>query len=461
MNGNTVRISRPPAGGAIDAIVSKSAAHRLLIAGFLTGLSLEGRCEGLSRDITATRECLLRMEQYRCASDGAPGESSLPVEGPGCGQSGSEGGCELPCGESGSTLRFLIPLAGALGIPGSFLCEGRLPDRPMDEFLDCLAAHGCAVTGRNPKILTGRLNGGDYVLPGNISSQYVTGLLFALPCLEEDSRIRIRGVLQSRPYVDMTLQVLRLAGISAEETRIPAGDAPAGDNMTPEAASSEETVISIRGGQRWQLPEAALDSIEGDWSNAAFWIVMDGMLRLKEMRTSGAVQSTEPADPPQRIFCRGLDPGSVQGDKAVVAITERILQAGDGDVDIDVSDIPDLVPALSALACARPDGSITRIVNAGRLRFKESDRLHAVTQVLNGLGADITEHEESLTIRSRGSLAGGSADAFGDHRIAMMAASAACICREPVTISGADAVNKSYPGFYEDLEKLGGEAEWL
>lgn len=440
MSKRCVRIIQPPEGGSTDAIVSKSAAHRLLIAGALSGLDLQDRCEGLSQDITATKNCLITMQealQSMKQTEEAPsdGRGSVPA------RASVAQRCALFCGESGSTLRFLIPIAAALGIGSDFFCEGRLPDRPMDEFLSCLSEHGCRVEGRNPKSLTGSLNGGDFVLPGNISSQYVTGLLFALPLLAEDSRIRVRGVLQSRPYVDMTLDVLRRAGVDAEE-----------------APSDEETVFMIRGGQSFALAEEELINIEGDWSNGAFWIVMDGMFRLLEMRRQDAGRTDAPE---HRIFCRGLDPGSVQGDKAVVPVTERILQAGASPVDIDVSDIPDLVPALSALACARPDGSVTGIVNAGRLRFKESDRLHSVTQVLNGLGADITEREDSLVIRSRGQLKGGCADAFGDHRIAMMAASAACICSDPVTISGADAVNKSYPGFYEDYERLGGQLQWL
>ena len=427
-----VRITKAPTGGEVEAIVSKSAAHRLLIAGFLSGLDLRGKCEGLSEDITATRECLLRLGDARASANDT--------------RAGAAGTCEVPCKESGSTLRFLIPLAGALGIESDFVCQGRLPDRPMGPFLDCLAEHGCTVEGRNPKHLSGKLTGGTFTLPGNISSQYVTGLLMALPLLREDSRIVTCGRLQSRPYVDLTLRVLQKAGIAIKET---------------------ENEFMIPGGQNYSLADFALDKIEGDWSGAAFWIAMDAMLRLRKVTNTRngsvreAAESSALTNAAQRIICKGLDPESAQGDKAIAAIAEKMLTAGDETIDIDVADIPDLVPALSALSCSRPEGSVTNIVNAGRLRFKESDRLHAVTVVLTGLGADIQEHEESLTIMSKGSLKGGEADSFGDHRIAMMAAQARCISEEPIVIIGAEAVNKSYPRFFEDYQKLGGEVQWM
>ncbi|MBQ6496373.1 MAG: 3-phosphoshikimate 1-carboxyvinyltransferase [Firmicutes bacterium] len=417
---NDILITKAPDGGTVDAIASKSAAHRILIAGFLSGLDLDGVCDELSDDITATKICLQRL----CTA---------------LRQSGSAGDrivadCVLPCGESGSTLRFLLPLAGALGIESDFVCQGRLPDRPMEPLLECLAEHGCKVEGRNPKHLSGRLTGGTFRLPGDVSSQYVTGLLMALPLVKEDSEIVVEGRLQSRPYVDLTLQVLREAGIRIDER----------ESLTE---TKTETIFSVSGGQAYHLPAAALEQIEGDWSNAAFWIVMDAMLRLRE---AGG-----------HIVCQGLDPASAQGDKAVVTIAEQMLAAGTAEIDIDAADVPDLVPALAVLSCGRPAGSITNIINAGRLRFKESDRLHAAAEVLSGLGADITETETSLTTRSKGRLTGGTADSFGDHRIVMMAAAAACIAAEPITIKGATAVNKSYPRFFEDYQKLGGKLQWL
>ncbi len=426
-----IRITKAPAGGTIPAIPSKSAAHRIMIAAALSGLPLTQNLEGLSLDITATKECLEAL--FSRDRGHAP--------------------ASLCCGESGSTLRFLLPVAGALGVDADLHCEGRLPDRPMEPFLEALAEHGCTVTGRTPKMIRGKLKPGTYRLPGNVSSQYVTGLLFALPLLEGDSRILVEGTLQSRPYIDLTLDVLAKAGIQVCEKTFGQGQ-----KLAAEADGAETegpgTVFEIRGGQKYMLPAEELDRIEGDWSNGAFWIVMDAM-----NRRMGAGE----------ITCTGLDPASRQGDRAIVELIRRMEQAdrnsaADGQgrrVEIDVSDIPDLVPAISAYACGRPAGAVTHIVGAERLRFKESDRLRAVTEILSGLGADITEEPAGLMIRGTKTLSGGEADSFGDHRIVMMAAAAACIAEQDIIIRGAEAVNKSYPGFFEDYRKLGGEVREL
>lgn len=408
-----IKITKAPTGGRVAAIPSKSAAHRILIAAVLTRLDIGPHCDGLSQDITATKTCLQALTATR----------------PEAGQAAAQ----LPCGESGSTLRFLIPVAGVLGIDADLLCEGRLPDRPMQPFLEVLAQHGCQVTGRNPKKLRGQLTGGDFLLPGNISSQYVTGLLMALPLAEEDSRIIVEGTLQSRPYIDLTLEVLRRAEIEVQENEAAEG---VGDRQAP----SVNTVFHVPGRQHYRLPEAALDHIEGDWSNAAFWLAMDAMI-------------------PGSIDCTGLDAGSSQGDKAITQIIRRIESAGSAPVDIDVADVPDLVPITTALACSRPAGAVTNIVNAGRLRMKESDRLTSVRTVLSTLGADITELPEGLTIRGTQGLQGGEVSGWGDHRIAMMAAVAACIASGDIIIRGAEAVNKSYPAFFDDYRALGGCAE--
>ncbi len=413
---DTVKILQPPTGGTIQAIPSKSAAHRLLIAGFLSGLDITDSCKGLSDDIAATGRCLAELAKAK----------ERGAEESGVGQGGA-GSCRLNCGESGSTLRFLMPLAAALGIESDFVCEGRLADRPMEPFLEVLAAHGCSVEGHNPKHLTGQLTAGTFTLPGSISSQFITGLLIALPILRGDSKVIVTGSIQSRPYIDLTLQILRTAGIKiTEETK---------------------GTFLIDGGQNYALPADALNNIEGDWSAAAFWIVMDAMIE-------------------GHIAVNGLDPKSAQGDAAIIPLVRRCLDAGGAaniaePLEIDVADTPDLVPALAVLACARPAGSVTRITGAGRLRYKESDRLRAVSEVLSSLGAATEEGEDQITITAKGKLTGGEVDSFGDHRIAMMAAAAACIAAGPVTITNAGAVSKSYPKFYEDYQRLGGKLQWL
>ena len=442
-----IRITGAPSGGEVKAIPSKSAAHRVMIAAAMSGIDLAEHLDGLSEDITATKRCLQAMtaadvlsgagEQPDAVSDAAPDA------------------VQLPCGESGSTLRFLIPLAGVLGLRADFICEGRLPDRPMEPLLEALSEHGCTVSGRNPKQLSGRLTGGEFRLPGNVSSQYVTGLLMALPLAGADSRIVIEGDLQSRPYIDLTLSVLAKAGLKILETA-------AGSESMP----APGTVFFVPGGQRYELPEAELEAVEGDWSNAAFWLTMDAM--NQDRGRSG-------------IHCTGLDTKSRQGDRQIVPILERMRAADalacaderpEGGIDIsvrgrsafveiDASDIPDLVPIISAFASGRPRGAVTHIVKAGRLRLKESDRLASVTQTLRELGADITEEPEGLMIRGSGRLYGGEVSSHGDHRIVMMAAACACITEGEIVIHGAEAVNKSYPRFFEDYRKLGGQWEWL
>lgn len=416
---DTVKITKAPTGGTINAVISKSAAHRLLIAGFMSDLDITECCKGLSDDITATKRCLTELGKAR--------EGAVKTR-------------ELDCGESASTLRFLMPLASALGIECDFVCRGNLADRPMEPYLETLAEHGCIVEGHNPKHLSGKLTSGDFDLPGSISSQFITGLLIALPVLEGDSTVSVVGRLDSRPYVDLTLQVLETAGIEIVEEE-----------------GEEYSLFRVKGGQKYALPENELQDIEGDWSNVAFWIVMDTMLRLRDGDPDGLAQ--------ERISFRGLNPISAQGDKAVVPIVDNLLMAKENEmdieIDIDVADTPDLVPALAVLACARPEGSVTHIINAERLRYKETDRLKTINAVLSGLGADIKQSKDSLTIKSKGKLTGGEVDSFGDHRIAMMAATAACISDGPVTITNANAVSKSYPNFYKDCQRLGGKLQWL
>lgn len=467
----TIRITGAPTGGSIKAIPSKSAAHRILIAAALSGLDLRDHCKDLSRDITATKECLAALmfakaeaavsksrRTYASAEqsrDSVPGSRAL-----------------LPCGESGSTLRFLIPAAGVLGIDAEFLCEGRLPDRPMEPYLSVLAEHGCIVNGRNPKVLQGRLRGGEFRLPGDISSQYITGLLMSLPLAEEDSRIIVEGRLQSRPYIDMTLEVMEQANIRIEEE--------------PQGISGQSTVFFIPGKQQYRLPEETLEHIEGDWSNAAFWITMDAMLSDGETKEEMIDRAEgDHADDAfgNRIICYGLDPASAQGDRRILQVIEQIRSADSllprsekaasaagsridisvigrlGFVELDVSDIPDLVPIIAAFACTRYIGAVTHITGAARLRFKESDRLQAVTETLRALGADITEEPAGLMIRGIGTLAGGEVDSFGDHRIVMMAAAAACASRDDIIIRGAEAVEKSYPSYFDDYKQLGGTWE--
>lgn len=387
----------------IEIIPSKSDAHRAMICAALSELTSGKACQVIcgaaSQDIEATEKCLAALNTGRS---------------------------RMACGESGSTLRFLLPVMGALGQRAEFYPEGRLPKRPLSPLYEELESHGCRLSpqGSVPLIIEGQLQPGVFHIPGNVSSQYISGLLFALPLLEADSRIMIDGPLQSRPYVDMTIRVLGAFGIRI----LPAEDG-----------------FAVPGGQRYAAPPVY--QVEGDWSNGCFWLA------------AGALT-------PGGVCVSGLDPASLQGDRAVLELLRRfgakteladegirVLPGALCGIEIDAAQIPDMVPVLAVLACGARGRTVIR--NAERLRIKESDRLASVSQVLAGLGAHITELPEGLEILGNGRLTGGSADSWGDHRIAMMAAIASLICDGPVTITGSQAVKKSYPDFFRVLEEAG------
>ena len=375
--------------GSITPPPSKSYAHRALIAAALAGGQSELTNLADSKDITATRRCLEAL---------ADPTQEFPL---------------LDCGESGSTLRFLIPVALALRGGARFTGQGRLMERPQKPYFDLFDQKGIFYE-QTGGILTvkGTLTPGDYPLPGDVSSQFVTGLLYALPLLNGDSRIILTSPLESRNYVDMTVEVMAHFGVTAEET--PDGWRIAGN----------------------QCYKADVLTIEADWSQAGFFYAALGL---------GSA-----------LHIGGLNPQSTQGDRRMQDFYEILCRPG--DAELDVSQCPDLVPPLAVFAAVR--SGTTRIVNAARLRIKESDRLATVTQTLNALGAQIEEYPDSLTVRGVDGLAGGvSADCCNDHRIAMMAAVAATRCAAPITLTGAECVAKSYPDFWQDYARLGGIIE--
>ena len=386
--------------GEVRAPASKSQAHRYLICAALTEHPVRVENAGESQDIRATRDCLSALLD----SDG--------------------GTRSLDCGESGTTLRFLLPLAGAIGADAEFVLRGRLPERPIGPLVRELCVHGMSIE-RQGNILrcSGALQPGVFTLPGDVSSQFISGLLMALPKLSGDSTLNITGQLQSAPYVAMTLEALRLSGISITEN---------------------DGGYHIPGGQSYDAPKTM--TVEGDWSNAAPFLCMGALSR-------GGVAVTR------------LNPNSAQGDRAIVRILRELgaeVEVHDDRVsvrrgefhgaEIDAAMIPDIIPALAALAAAA-DGE-TKIINAGRLRLKESDRLGGTARLLSTLGADARVDGDSLIIRGRLELAGGTAETDSDHRMAMAAAVAACACRGAVTVSAPDCVSKSYPGFWDDLSSL-------
>lgn len=412
-------------GGTVRIVPSKSQAHRALICAAFADRPTRIICGSVSEDIEATAACLTALGAGITRT--LDGYNVRPRDGADAGDT-----CTLPCGESGSTFRFLLPVACALGRKASFIPRGRLPERPLSPLYEELVRHGCALSpqGAVPFLTEGQLTPGSYTLDAGISSQFISGLLFALPLLDGDSELRLTGQAESFSYVALTLAMIEAFGISV---------------------AFDGTVFKIPGGQTYRSPETI--HVEGDWSNAAFWLC------------AGAVGAG-------RIACAGLDPQSGQGDRAALDILSGFgakIEAADSAVaayggnlrgiEIDAGDIPDLVPILSVVGAAA--SGVTIIKNAGRLRLKESDRLAAITSTLNSLGADISETTDGLVIRGGKTLSGGVVSSWGDHRIAMAAAIAALICTEPVLIKGADAVSKSYPNFFDDLTALGGSVELL
>ncbi len=395
--------------GRVTPPPSKSQSHRLLLCAGLSGGVSTIRNVAMSQDIRATLNCL------RALGVGVV-ERGDELELHGLGHSVPQAGPipYLDCGESGSTLRFLIPVALAVVGGGMFTGRGRLMQRPQKPYFDLFDEKGiCYEQEADVLTVRGRLMPGAYRLPGDVSSQFFTGLLYALSLLEGPSEIISTTPLESVDYINMTLDAMEKAGVRVER------------------GMDGRSYRVYPGGYR-----PISETVEGDWSQAGFWYA--AIFAGSELKLDG------------------LNPYSVQGDMRVVPYFLKLQ--GQGDVELDVSDCPDLVPPLAAMAALR-DGN-TRIVNAARLRIKESDRLSSVTAALNALGADVTEHEDSLSIRGRKTLKGGvSVDCCNDHRIAMMAAVAATRCEQSVTLLGADCVKKSYPNFWEHYTMLGGDLD--
>lgn len=401
------RITPHSLQGTLAAIPSKSEAHRALICAALADAPSTLVMGSSSEDIDATIRCLSALGAQICHKDGCL--HILPIDH-------LPEKCEADCGESGSTLRFLLPVAGALGVDMRFHMRGRLPERPIAPLDRELLRGGCMLERPKKDVLRicGKLHSGNYTLPGDISSQYISGMLFALSLLNAPSTLNVTGRIQSADYIEMTLKTLRTFKAAPQKT--------------------DEGFV-VLGYGRFASPKRL--QIGGDWSNAAFWLCADAI-------DGSAVQVS------------GLDPDSAQGDRRIV--NELIhLSSAQTCAIIDAADIPDLIPALAACACVRRQS--LRVIHAERLRIKESDRLAAIARTLNALGGSVTETADGLVVSGEHFLHGGEADACGDHRIAMMTAVASLGCTEEIVLHGAEAVNKSYPDFWADFAALGGQVK--
>ncbi len=391
--------------GRLTVPPSKSAAHRLLICAALAKDKSVIKNVALSQDISATISAMRALGSIILPSDNGFVCS--------CGEyTKKDEPTLIDCSESGSTLRFLIPIALAFGGNFRFTGRGRLLSRPLNAYYKICDEKGIKYEKRENEIFfSGKLTSGEYSLAGNVSSQYISGLLFALPLISGDSTIKITTTLESAGYIDMTLSALADFGIKIENRNY--------------------QEFFVPGGQSYKASDC---TVEGDYSQAAFYLVANAL---------GSDVSLD-----------GLDDLSVQGDKEIINIIKNMgnpLSA----IDIDVSQIPDLVPILAVLA-SQANGT-TRLYNAARLRIKESDRLATTTQELKKLGADITELADELIICGKTQLTGGICDAHNDHRIAMALAIAATVTQGEVTIIGSDCVKKSYANFWQDYSALGGK----
>ncbi len=410
--------------GQVKIPSSKSICHRALIcAGLSDGIS-NIKNVFFSQDIEATSKA---MESLGVSI--VEDKNTLIIKGNGQLEVKNS---IIDCCESGSTLRFLIPIAAVTGRRIEFVGKGRLMDRPLQpyyEIFDSQQLHYKNVNGKLPLTIDGKLMPGEYRIKGDISSQFISGLLFALPLLNGDSKIILTTPLESRPYVDLTIEMLKNFSVCIE--------------------NNTYNEILIRGNQKYRPADY---SVEGDFSQGAFWLIA-GVLGAE-------------------VVCEGLNMKSIQGDKIILEIIKKMggKLAVDGDkvqvlpsstsgIIIDASQCPDLVPILAVLAAL--SRGTTEIINAGRLRIKESDRLSAMTCELNKIGADIKERSDGLIIKGRETLSGGIVNSWNDHRIAMALAIASIKCNEPLIIQESECVKKSYPDFWKDFRKLGGKIdEW-
>jgi len=412
-----VAISSGSLEGSIGSVPSKSYAHRALICAALADETTELGLRSLNADTEATIDCLTaigadirRRGDILCVTP----PKILPHE------------AVLCCGESGSTLRFLLPVAAALFENSDFSGNGTLPGRPIAELLTAMRDNGAGFSGSAlPFSVKGRLRPGSYAIPGDISSQYISGLLMALPLLDGKSEIVLTSPLRAAAYVEITLDMLSKFGVGAEPT---------------------ERGFTISGRQAYISP--GWEEIEGDWTSASYFLA------------AGALGGG--------VTVRGLSMKSKQGDRAIVDILKAfgaavtvlnnsvtvapgVLRA----CRVDIASVPDLFPILAVLAANAEGKSV--LYNASALRFKESDRIKSTAAMINSLGGYAVGDRGSLEITGK-KLRGGEVDSFGDHRIVMSSAIAALACRGPVFIAGAEAVGKSYPSFFKNFTFLGGKA---
>ena len=419
---SNVIVSPSAFNGEVTLPPSKSDVHRAILCASLSkGRSVISPVD-LSQDISATIDCARALGAEIILQG-----NTAYVDGTNL---FSNKTAVLDCRESGSTLRFFIPVAGVGGVNTTFIGKGRLPQRPIGIYLDCLPKAGvrCKTEGGLPLEISGKLRAGEFTVPGNVSSQFITGLLLALPLTGEDSRIILSSALESVGYINMTIRTMEQFGVIVDKT---------------------DYGYFIKGGQQYRPCNYMC---EGDWSQSAFFMA------------AGALGG--------EVSLKGLRTDSIQGDKECLEIYKRfgayITETPEGitvkkaelrGIDIDATQIPDLVPVL-AVTAAFAQGT-TNIYGAERLRIKESDRLNAICTCLNKIGAKVTEKPDGLIIEGVSNTKGSTVEGFNDHRIVMAMSVAVAKCTGNIEITDSESINKSYPAFFKDYTAIGGRAELI
>lgn len=405
--------------GSVHVPPSKSMAHRAIICASLArGKSVIRNIE-FSKDIDATIQAMKALGTMIFKYD-----DYLEIDGT---TTFFKNNCEIDCCESGSTLRFMIPISLICEANVHFIGEGRLGERPLDVYYRIFDQQGIGYLYKENVLdlyIRGQLHGGTFQIPGDVSSQFISGLLFALPLMDEDSKIEITSPLESKGYIDLTLQMLKLYGV--------------------EIINQDYQVFIIKGGQEYQPYDY---EVEADFSQAAFYLV------------AGALQNS--------VILKGLNIDSYQGDKVAIDFLKKmgcqlicvkegyqVNAQGLVAIDIDGTQCPDIIPVI-ALACALAKGK-SYIRNIGRLRIKECDRLKATVEVINQLGGKAWEYDDYMVIEGVQQLVGGEVSSYNDHRMAMMEAIASTVCQKDVIIDNKECVSKSYPSFWEHFAMLGG-----
>lgn len=410
--------------GEIVAPPSKSISHRAIIAAALADKTSQISNIILSSDINATIDAVKKLGAKVCKMQNSNAETTLEITG--IKKAEIKTLPDIDCRESGSTLRFMIPITLAAAGGGQFTGSGRLPKRPLEAYQKIFLKKGIKWEQENdflPLKIYGKMKSGQYILPGNISSQYITGMLMALPLLKGDSILRITGKLESSKYVDITIDVLSSFGIKIIRN---------------------EADYIIKGEQKYK---SKCYNIEGDWSQAAFFMLA-GILG-DGIKIHGLNKNTKQGDIAVIDILKSMG-AEITWENDVLCILKSELRAS----NVDVMQCPDLAPVIAA-AMSIAEGKST-IYGGRRLKIKESDRIMSISSTLNKLGADVTPFDDGMKITGIKNLRGFVVDSFNDHRIAMMTAAVSSKSIDKITLNNAHCVNKSYPSFWDDFTLMGG-----